>query len=209
MKIRNILCLFLALSYVTSFAQEEDTEEGNEKFFKKENLFTGGTLNLSFGNRITNIGVSPFFGYSLNRYIDVAGTICFNYVSERDAFVVGDKLRQTIFGPGAFVRVFPFDFVFAQVQYEYNIMANRYSTAPTSTFNIGNPNFDAHSLLVGGGYTNGKFYPTQKSYYYFSVLWDVGNAIYSPYKDNFRRSVPIIRAGFNIALFQGYGRRRR
>jgi hypothetical protein len=201
--------IFFTLLFISSsvfiMAQDGDTDE---KFFKKENLFTGGTLNLSFGNLITNVGVSPFFGYSLNRYVDVAGSIGFNYISQRDNFVVNDKLRQTLFGPGAFVRLFPVDFVFAQVQYEYNLMTNRYIPAPGSTLNRETFNFDAHSLLLGGGISSGRRFPLQKSYYYFSVLWDFGNSPNSPYRDNLNRSVPIIRAGYNIALFQGGGRRR-
>jgi hypothetical protein len=201
--------IFFSLLFVSSsmsiMAQDDNADE---KFFKKENVFTGGTLNLSFGNLITNVGISPFFGYSINRYIDVAGSIGFNYVSQRDFLEVNDRLRQTLFGPGAFVRIFPIDFVFAQAQYEYNIMTNRYRPAPGSLRNEGVFSFDAHSLLLGGGISSGRRFPQQKSYYYFSVLWDFGNAPNSPYKDNLNRSVPIIRAGYNIALFQGGGRRR-
>jgi len=57
--------------------------------------------------------------------------------------------------------------------------------------------------LIGGGISNGKDFPYQKSYYYFSIMWDIAKAPHSPYIDNLRRSVPIFRAGYNIALFQG------
>lgn len=198
--------IFFTLLFISSsiviMAQDDDSDE---KFFKKENIFTGGTLNLSFGNLITNLGVSPYFGYSFNKYIDVAGSIGFNYVSQRDFSGVGNKLRQTLYGPGAFVRIFPVDFVFAQAQYEYNFMRNKFIPLGGVSSNY---NYEAHSLLVGGGISSGKNFPAQKSYYYFSVLWDVGNAPNSPYRDNLNRSVPIIRAGYNIALFQGGGRRR-
>lgn len=200
-----LLSFFLFTSFFLAFAQEDN---GDEKFFKKENLFTGGTLNLAFGNLITNVGVSPYFGYSLNKYVDVAGNIGFNYVSQRDFIDVNDRLRQILFGPGAFIRIFPVDFVFAQVHYEYNIMTNRYLPAPGSFRNREVFTFDAHSLLIGGGVSSGRRFPVQKSYYYFSVLWDFGNSPNSPYKDNLNRSTPIIRAGYNIALFQGGGRRR-
>jgi hypothetical protein len=172
----------------------------DEGFFKKENLITGGTLNAGFGDNFTNLGASPYFGYSFNKYIDVAASLSYNYTSFRDYFYIGDKLRQSIYGPGAFVRVYPVKFLFAQAHYEYNFLRTKYLP-------VGSANelykFDAHSFLIGGGISNGRDWDVQqKTYFYFSILWDVGNAIRSPYKDNLGRSVPIIRAGYNFALFQ-------
>ena len=114
----------------------------------------------------------------------------------------GDKLKQTIYGPGAMVRLFPARFLFATAQYEFNLI--RYKYVPP--FNFGDPaehyKFDAHSLLVGAGIASGRD-AEQRSFYYLSVLWDVARSPNSPYKDNLHRAVPIIRAGYNIALFQG------
>ncbi len=211
---KTFFLLLLALVFAfNSFAQQEDEKTKEDKpvrkgLFKKENLFTGGTLNVSFGNRATALGISPFFGYSINKYIDVAFTTGINYISQRDYQYEGDKLRQTIYGPGAFVRLFPVKFLFIQGQYEYNLI--RYKYIPPSSF--GDPNerlkYDAHSFLVGGGFASGRD-EDSKSYYYISILWDVAKATYSPYKDNLQRAVPVIRAGYNIALFQGGGRRKR
>jgi hypothetical protein len=184
------------------FAQDEESVG----FFKKENLFTGGTVNASFGNLVTALGISPYVGYSFNKYIDFAVTAGINYQSERDVSYAGsgDKIRFTSYGPGAFVRLFPFKFLFAQGQYEFNILRTKYLPFGTSSdVGVERYKFDAHSFLVGGGISNGKDFPNQKSYYYFSILWDVAKSPNSPYKDNLRRSVPIIRAGYNIALFQG------
>ena len=197
-KIKFIVLAFSCMVALTTNAQQE------EAFFKKENVFTGGTANLGFGNQQTILGASPCFGYSLNKYVDVAAVISFNYTSIRDYNPPsGDKLRQKLYGPGAFVRLFPAKFLFAQAQYEFNMI--RYNYIPS----IGSGNsdqklkFDAHSFLVGAGISNGKDFPEQKSYYYFSVLWDVAKSPFSPYIDQFKRSVPIFRAGYNIALFQG------
>ena len=41
----------------------------------------------------------------------------------------GDKLRQTVYGPGAFVRLFPVNFLFASAQYEYNLIHLKYIPA--------------------------------------------------------------------------------
>ena len=197
-----ILCV---LTFANVMAQDEEEKKGG---FKKENLFTGGTVNVSFGNQVTALGISPFFGYSINKYVDVAASVGVNYISQRDYsfYNSNDKLRQTIYGPGAFVRLFPVKFLFAQAQYEFNFI--RYKYIPAS--NTGQPSekfkLDAHSLLVGGGFASSRN-AENKSYYYISILWDVAKSVNSPYKDNLDRAIPVIRAGYNIALFQDRGRR--
>src|SRR3982751_2545761 len=103
---RALLGLLLAGGMLQATAQSEKNE-GEAKGFKKENLFVGGDLTASFSNYATVLGISPYFGYSLNKYLDVAVSANFNYTSQRDYFEYGDKLRQTVYGPGAFVRVYP------------------------------------------------------------------------------------------------------
>lgn len=199
---KSFFSIVLMLMFTaTSFAQEEPIEV-KEPFFKKENLFTGGTLNLGFGNNSTSLGASPYFGYSLNKFLDVAGSIGINYFTQRDYIALDDKLRQTIFTPGAFVRLFPIKFLFAQLHYEKNLINYHYIPALGSTLNDDKQSYEADCWLGGVGISNGKNFDYQKSYYYFSILWDLGDAYYSPYKDNLRRNVPIIRAGYHIALFQ-------
>ena len=184
---------------VSVFAQ---SEEESHSFFKKENVFTGGTVNAQFGNQITALGLSPYIGYSFNKFVDFAISPGINYQSQRDYYNLGDKLRLTTYGPGAFVRLFPVKFLFIQGQYEFNFLRTRYIPLGATGSAIETYKYDAHSFLLGGGISGGKNFPFQKSYYYFSVLWDIANAPYSPYKDNLNRSVPIFRAGYNIALFQ-------
>ncbi len=200
-----LLATFLFGMTYGSFAQKFADEQPEEKGFKKQNLFTGGSLNLSFGNQTTALGLSPYFGYSLNKYVDVAATLGWNYISQRDNIYNGDKLRQTILGPGAFVRLYPVKFLFAHAQYEHNFI--RYKYIPPST--SGQPSevthLNANSLLVGGGFASGRD-NYNKSFYYISVLWDVGKESNSPYVDNLNRAVPLIRAGYNIALFQRSGK---
>lgn len=205
MKTKSTLVFCLLFFYFTYLHAQDDEED--IKGFKKENLFMGGTLNVSFGNQLTALGVSPFFGYSVNRYLDVAASFGVNYISQRDisGYNVNDKLRQTVYGPGAFIRVFPVNFLFAQAQYEFNLIKYKYIPPPNSGGTVEKYNYDAHSLLIGPGFASGRN-KENKSYYYISVLWDIGKATNSPYKDNIDRAVPVIRAGYNIALFQG-GRR--
>ncbi|MEO7264834.1 MAG: hypothetical protein ABIW38_07975 [Ferruginibacter sp.] len=201
---------FLILSTVSfnALAQEKtDENEDKPKGFQKDKLFTGGSLNLSFGNRTTALGISPYFGYSLNKYIDVAASVGVNYTSQRDptGYGVGDKIRQTIIGPGALLRIFPVHFLFAQAQYEHNFIKYKYLSSPNSSYADYTANIEANSLLVGGGYSQGRRDGTM--FYYLSVLWDVANNANSPYVDELNRALPIFRAGIQIGLFQGKSKR--
>jgi hypothetical protein len=193
-----IKLLLLLCTAQMSFAQDEFAEP----FFTKKNVFTGGTFNGSFGNGITSFGISPYFGYSINKYVDVAASVNLNFSFARNFFASGDRLNQSQIGPGAFVRLFPADFLFVQGQYEFNMLRNRYIPLGATGSAIQQYNFDAHSFLVGPGISNGKDFPNQKSYYYFSILWDIAKSANSPYVDNLGRSRPVIRAGYHIALFQ-------
>lgn len=203
------LVLLLSGLVFHSIAQDEkeEKEETKEKGFKKDKLFVGGDVTASFYSGGTTLGISPYFGYSINKYVDVAASIGFTYISQRDYFYQDDKLRQNDFGPGAFVRLYPVHFLFAHVQYEHNFIRQKYIPPAGSGPDVIS-RVDANSLLIGGGYTSGRR-KGNNTFYYFSVLWDVANLPESPYVDNLGRSVPIIKAGVNFALFQGKQRRGR
>ncbi|MEO7043886.1 MAG: hypothetical protein ABI091_01175 [Ferruginibacter sp.] len=205
MKMKGVYALLIcSLMVSVSYAQDEEKEKSNN-FFKKENLFTGGTLNASFFNGTTALGISPYFGYSLNKYIDVAVTGNINYVSQRqydyNGYYIG-KSRQTIYGPGAFVRIFPVKFLFAQASYEHNFIKYKNIYPSNSGMPDDKYNFNANSLLVGAGFASGRG-EGNNTYYYISISWDVLKDTYSPYLDNTKSALPQIRAGYNIALFQG------
>jgi hypothetical protein len=198
------IIIALITGFYTASAQEEEKSNDEKKGgFKKENMFVGGNVNLGFSNSSTVLGISPYLGYSLNKYLDVAFSTNFSYTSVRDYNEYGDKIRQTLYGPGAFVRVYPFRFVFAQVQYEYNLINYRYIPAKNSiNYLPSREHLNASSFLIGGGYAGGRE-GTGSNFYYFSVMWDVSKSKNSPYVDELKRALPIIRAGYNIALFQG------
>lgn len=199
--------LMLVLSFVCVItfanAQEEDKSSTEPtKGFKKENLFTGGNLGLGFGSGTTSFGISPHFGYSITKWLDAAISVNYNYISQRDYYVLNDKLRQTTIGPGAFVRIFPVKFLFAQAQFEHNFIKLKYIPASGSGISSSVEKVEANSFLVGAGYTSGRS-PGNNSYYYFSIAVDVLKDPYSPYLDNQGRILPVVKAGYNIALFQG------
>jgi hypothetical protein len=198
---KNIGIVVLFTFFAINVCAQETETKTKKSFFKKENLFTGGSATVAFSSRSTSLGLSPYFGYSLNKYVDVAISGNINYTSIRDYSVINDKLRQTIYGPGAFIRLYPVSFLFAQAQYEHNFIKYKYIPAPNNTFANPIQKSDANSLLIGGGYCSGRG-EENNTFYFVSVLWDVSRLPESPYVDYLQRSIPIIRAGFNIALFQ-------
>jgi hypothetical protein len=204
-----ILALFvLALTASSLFAQKEKDEE--EKGFKMENLFTGGSVTASFFNGATILGASPIFGYKLANWIDAGVVINFTYASQRDIKEIDDKVKQTVYGAGVFTRIYPVNFLFVQGQFEHNFTSLRYIPA-TNLYLPYKETVGANSLLVGAGYTQGRR-PGSNTFYYVAILFDIIRDLNSPYVDliynpitgNYSaRAIPIIRAGINIGLFEG------
>lgn len=194
------------------FAQKEEEEE---KGFKKENLFTGGSITLSFFNGGTIIGANPIFGYKLSNWLDAGVAVNFVSSTQRDYLQFDDKVKQTVYGGGVFTRVYPVNFLFLQGQLEHNFIKLRYIPA-TSSYLPYSETVDANSLLVGGGYCQGR-QPGSNTFYYVAVLFDVLKNENSPYVNlavdpstgrTSVRATPLIRAGINIGLFEGRNRGR-
>lgn len=197
-----IAALFL-LSMAQGIRAQEDST-GERRGFKKENLFAGGSLSLSFGNRSFQVGVNPMLGYSLTRWADAGIVVNYIYTSYKDYYTFDDKARQSLYGGGVFTRIFPVRFLFAQGQIEHNFIRFKYIPANGGQSEVANES--ATSLLVGAGYTTGRNPGSGGAYGYLSVLWDVMDDEFSPYTDNEGRKLPIIRAGINVPLFQGRDR---
>jgi hypothetical protein len=203
-----ILVALLLPAYWVLFAQDTLTvSEAPERrlakhSFKKENLFTGGNINLSFFNGSTVLGGTPHFGYSLTRWLDVALSFNYTYISQRDDF--NNKVRQNLFAPGVFVRAFPINFLFVHAQYEHSFVTQKYLPAAGSGGIADKYKYQVNSLLIGPGYSSGRE-NGNNSFGYISVLFDVLQQPGSPYTDRFGNIIPFISAGFNIGLFQGGG----
>src|SRR5688572_5786305 len=103
-----LINLLICLSAISLFAQDEEVEE--EKGFKKHNLFTGGSITLSFFNNQTVIGANPIFGYKLTNWADAGISLNFLYSGYRDYYQYDDKMKQSVIGPGVFVRLYPVKF---------------------------------------------------------------------------------------------------
>ena len=206
MKTKTILIILTALLFpVLLFSQEE--ENGEKKQFK-ENLFTGGSLTVSFFRGGSILGINPMFGYRINKWID--GGIVFNYTyaGQRDVIYINDKIRQHVYGPGLFMRVYPLPMIFILGQFEHNFTNVTY-TYP-SGFKEKN-NYGANSFLTGLGLAQGRD-QASNTFYYICLLVDVIKDKNSPYVENVYDNVtgqlvrtdliPIVRAGINIGLFE-------
>ena len=196
-----LLALVIAvLASTTSMAQEDEEERGG---FKKENLFTGGSISFGFTGYSFQLGANPVFGYSVAPWIDAGVVGNINYASFRDVFIVNvnDKIRETTYGGGAFTRLYPLRFLFAQAQFEHNFISEKFipGNGGTSQKN----KVEANSLLVGAGYTSDRYPGSGRPFFYLSVLFDVLDNEYSPYTRPGGGILPIFRAGLQVPIFQG------
>jgi hypothetical protein len=201
MKKTILIVLFSFWMTTFLFAQKEKEKEEKEKGFKKENLFTGGSVSLAFYSNTFLIGANPVFGYSIAKWVDAGLVMNYNYTSYRDVNTFNDRLRQTVYGGGAFMKLYPLRFLFAQAQFEHNFIKQKYIPPGGATTSSAKTN--ANSFLVGGGYTTGRFGGGGSPFYYLAVLFDVSGNKNSPYTDAYGRTIPIIRGGIQIPLFQG------
>lgn len=203
--------MFILLS---SYILHASAQDEKEKGFKKENLFTGGSVTVSFFSGTTILGANPIFGYKLANFADAGVVVNYIYSSQRDIFEFDDKIKQNVYGGGIFTRLYPVNFLFLQGQFEHNFISLNYTPA-TTNYQPYKETVDANSFLVGGGYCQGR-QPGSNTFYYVSILFDVIKNENSPYVDvvydnvtgrKSVRAVPLIRAGINIGLFQGRNRR--
>jgi hypothetical protein len=201
--ILSVLLLVASISFL--FAQDEEQEKG----FKKQNLFTGGSVTMSFYSGGTILGANPIFGYKIANWLDAGVALNYTYQGSRDNYEINDKIRQHVFGPGVFTRIYPVPMLFLHAQAEHNFNNWNYSSADGSYKQ--SDVTDANSLLLGGGWAQGR-QKGSNSFFYIEILFDVLKNKYSPYVNNVydpsgsvarTDALPIFRAGINVALFQG------
>lgn len=210
---KNIFLSFIiSLFALTVIAQEDTTVIPTEKIeikrgFQKDRLFTGGGITLSFSSYGSVLGASPVFGYSITKWLDAGLVFNFIYATQRhyNFYSFDDKLKQTVLGPGAFIRVYPVRFLFLHAQGEKNFIKQTLvpddSSIPKLTDKV-----EANSFLVGGGYCQGRE-GSGSPFYYLSLLFDIAKDKNSPYVEQTQsgkiNALPIIRAGIQIPLFTG------
>jgi len=201
--ISSVLLLTVSVNFL--FAQDDEQEKG----FKKQNLFTGGSVTMSFYSGGTILGANPIFGYKIANWLDAGIALNYTYQGSRDNYEINDKIRQHVFGPGVFTRIFPIPMLFLHAQAEHNFNNWNYSSADGSYKQ--SDVTDANSLLLGGGWAQGR-QPGSNSFFYIEILFDVLKNKYSPYVNNVydpsgsvarTDALPIFRAGINVSFFQG------
>lgn len=182
-------CLLFRLD---SFAQDRVEKQ---RSYDPSNWFAGGSVSLGVASGTFNAGIHPHYGYTIAKWIDVAGVANFEYQSTKDGY--NNKYRTTTYGLGAFTRIYPVHFLFIQAEPEYNFIAQKF--IPYTTGNTPEKNtLHAPSFLIGGGYVTSR--SNKNSFTYLSILVDVLKNINSPYIDGYGNLIPIIRAGINIGL---------
>jgi hypothetical protein len=207
-----IALLLMNISVAVVAQKKSDDSQEETSGFKKENLFTGGDLELGFSTYGTDLGINPVLGYSINKWLDAGIAFNFDYNSEKyydDFGNLYQTIRQTVYGPGAFLKFYPADFLFLQAQFEENFITEKYVVPGSNPVAL--PSATAPSFLVGIGYAGGRE-GTRSLFYYIAVLADVAGNANSPYLDHTYNSdgtpasssiIPIIRAGLQVPLFQG------
>jgi len=191
---------FLLLSLIMMAQEKEKEEEEKVKTPFKETLFTGGSVSLAFYNNTFLIGANPVFGSSLLNWLDAGFVVNYSYTSQRHVQQAYDRLKQTVYGAGAFIKLYPIRFLFAQAQVEHNWINQKY--VPSISGVIVKDKMQANSYLIGGGYTTGRYGRGGEPFYYLAVLFDVSGNIFSPYTEGDGSAIPIIRAGLQLPLFQ-------
>ena len=192
------MILLLVTGFAT-YAQENNEEE--QRGFRKDKLFTGGSISFGLGNNTFQIGANPMFGYSLTKWIDAGLVGNYNYASFRDVIAYDDKLRSTTYGGGLFTRIYPLRFLFVQAQFEHNFIKEKY--IPGNGLENETNNVEANSLLAGVGIATDRYAGDSRPFFYFSLLFDVLDNDFSPYRRSDGSVLPILRAGLQIPLFQG------
>ena len=160
-------------------------------------VFFGGGIILGGGSGSFQLGLNPELVKSYNQYIDMGLALNLYYASYRATSLVTDeryKHNNTQIGFGGFMRVWPIEQFFLQIQPEYNWTFSNATNFTQGT--SGSSSVHAPSVLAGIGY--GK--RNESGFSYFSVMFDLVNAQQSPYRMGQLTAQPIIRAGFGIPI---------
>ena len=167
-----ILLLLLAGSFL---GKSQGTE-------LKNHFFTGGSVGLRFGT-LTNIEVSPVFGYHINDYLSAGVGGTYQFYNDR---YYNPALRLNIYGGRAFVRVHPFSMFYLQGEYEL-------LTYKTDVFHPTGQmeNIISENVLAGIGYREEL---SETVHYYLMLLYNFNQTIYTPYSN------PVYRVGIEVAF---------
>ncbi|HET7897453.1 MAG TPA: hypothetical protein VFL47_07280, partial [Flavisolibacter sp.] len=147
------LGLSALLLFCTLLAFSQDEEEMQNK------VFAGGNFALSFGT-YTFVNINPQIGYRFNRFLSAGLGMNFLYTSQKERYngIDYSKTTRGVAGMNTFVRFYPVQKFFAQIQPEANyIFGNTEYYLDINNQPLSTPvkyKLDAEiipSLLAGGG----------------------------------------------------------
>lgn len=187
--------VLLGFIFISPFSQAQNVVETHKIFEAEKPILFGGGLLLAGGSNSFQFGINPELLKSYTSYLDAGFITNIYYSSYNISFSSNEKIKNFQLGAGAFVRVWPLEQFFIQLQPEYNrtwTSANNYSNGVKASTSFG-----ATSLLGGIGY--GKH--NTDGFSYFSIMIDLLDAEQSPYRIGQLKSQPIFRAGFGIPIF--------
>lgn len=205
---KRLILLALFCHTGTLYAQTVDSESEKKIFLSKDLLYAGGNISLSFLGNTTILGGTPFVSYTVAKWIDVAVSMNVNYISQRNYFVDGDKVRQMIYAPGAFARIYPFSFLYGEAHFEHNFINQKFIPPANSNYNKERFNYEVNTMLIGLGYASDRNYD-EDEYYFISISMDALRLKGSPYTNANDKPYPIIRAGFSLRLFPNSKKRKK
>ena len=193
---RISLCIICALASLISIAQTNTITTNNADLLPKPYYFGGGIV-LGGGPGSFQLGLNPELVQSYSEHIDLGAAMNLYYASYRSTSALNGnsyKSSNTQFGLGAFVRAWPIEQLFFQLQPEYNWTFTNAKNLSQGT--SGSSTVSAPSVLAGIGYGR----KSENGFSYFSIMFDLVNSQQSPYRMGQLTAQPIFRAGFGFPI---------
>lgn len=190
----NLKSLAVSFCILIAIASNAQTIVTNKKLIEPRPVLLGGGIVVGGGAGSFQIGLNPELLKSYNEYIDL-GVAMNIYYSSYNANEWNDlRARNLQFGLGTFVRAWPIQNFFVQIQPEYNWTRAYEKNVVTGM--SGTSSFGAPSVLAGVGYGQ----HNKNGMSYFSIMFDLVNDPLSPYRVGQLRAQPIFRAGVGFPI---------
>ena len=125
MKKINTLTKVIALLgfiFISPFSQAQNVVETHKIFEAEKPMLFGGGLLLAGGSNSFQFGVNPELLKSYNSYLDAGFITNIYYSSYNISFSSNEKIKNFQLGAGAFVRVWPLEQFFIQLQEQFRVL---------------------------------------------------------------------------------------
>lgn len=189
-------CLVLICSLY--FANAQDIVKTTPALIERP-LFIGGNIVVGGGSGWFQLGLNPELTKSVHQWVDIGGALNLLYSASNPNFLSSTRTRSFQFGLGSFVRIWPAERFFLQVQPEYNWNWTNMKDMSTNSETSGASRkirYGAESVLAGIGYGS----RTEHGMTYFTLMIDLLKNPNSPYRDGYNRADPFIKAGFALPI---------